>query len=82
MNTADSLAETASDNAPISRAALAALVMGLTRELSGARQAYHVCLSVLAERDLELKAQSARYAELLDEHRRLRADLMRKAAAA
>lgn len=67
---------------PISRSALAALVIGLTRELSGTRQAYHVCIGVLAERDLELKAQRARYAELLEEHRRLRGDLMRRAAAA
>ena len=66
---------------PISRSALAGLVVDLTRELSAVRQAYHVCLALLAEREGELRAQRTRYEQLLEEYRRMRAGLVRRPAA-
>lgn len=80
MSTADSLAVTASDQ-PVSRTALAAMVIDLLRRLSATRAAYRAAVRLLAEREREHRAAAERYEQLLEEHRRLRGDVMRAAAA-
>jgi hypothetical protein len=76
-----SLVATTSDNL-VSRSALAALLVDTIRELSEVRAAYRAAVGVLAERERERRSAAERYEQLLSEHRRLRADVMQKAAAA
>jgi hypothetical protein len=59
---------------------LAALLVATIRQLSATRAAYHVAVNMLHQRGRQLAAAEGKYLNLLDEHRRLRADDRRRAA--
>ena len=57
----DASLQVGSDDVPIPRPALAALVIDLTRQLSATRAAYHQAVALLHTRQRELKQVRARY---------------------
>lgn len=56
----------------ISRTGLARLLVNTIRQLSATRHAYHVSITLLAERERERQALEQRYRRLLEEHRATR----------